>query len=125
MKYIDVQIIFVDIDGTLLNHRKGHVFDTLSIESLKKAQKDGIKVVITTARAYHTVEQIGLLKMIKPDALITENGGVITLGNKVIYQDLIPSNTLNSLCKHVIESGLTIECIGAKEAFKKLDFSGF
>ena len=71
MKYIDVQIIFVDIDGTLLNHRKGHVFDTLSIESLKKAQKDGIKVVITTARAYHTVEQIGLLKMIKPDALIT------------------------------------------------------
>lgn len=117
MKYIDVQIIFVDIDFTLLNHRKGHVFDTLSIESLKKAQADGIKVVISTSRAYHTVEQIGLLNLITPDALITDNGGVVILGNKVIYQDTIPVSLLNSLCKHVIESGLTIECIGAKSAF--------
>lgn len=117
MKNIDVQIIFVDIDWTLLNHRKGHVFDTLSIESLKKAQKDGIKVVISTSRAYHTVEQLGLLKMIKPDGLITDGGGVVILGNRVIYQDTIPTVMLNSLCKHVIESGLTIECISAKEAF--------
>lgn len=117
MKYIDVQIIFVDIDGTLLNHRKGHVFDTLSIESLKKAQKDGIKVFLTTSRAYHTIEQTGILNLMKPDGIISENGGVVFIGNKVVYQDLMPSSLLNSLCKHTIESGLTIECISSKEAF--------
>ena len=111
MKQIDVQIIFVDIDGTLLNHRKGHVFDTLSIESLKKAQRDGIKVFLNTARPYHTIEQTGLLKIFKPDGIVSENGGVVMIGNKVVYQDTIPASLLNSLCKHTIESGLTIECI--------------
>ena len=117
MKQIDVQIIFVDIDGTLLNHRKGHVFDTLSIESLKKAQRDGIKVYLNTARPYHTIEQTGLLKLFKPDGIVSENGGVVMIGNKVVYQDTIPSSLLNSLCKHTIESGLTIECISTKDAF--------
>ena len=65
MKY---QIIFVDIDWTILDHNKGD-FDYDSINKLIELQKEGLLVFLNTARPYDSIYHTGLLKLFHPDGI--------------------------------------------------------
>ena len=106
-----IRVIFVDIDWTILNHTDGHVFDYASIEALKEAQSNGYKVVLCTARPHHSVSQIGLFDMIKPDGYICANGGLIVIDDQIIYQTRMPLDSFEKLCEVVIRHGYTMECV--------------
>ena len=109
MKNNDIKVIFVDIDWTILDH-KNHRFDTRSIRALKKAQRRGIKVILCTARPFHSVEQTGLFKIFKPDGAIYASGAVVNIEGNSIYKNKIPLDILYRICEPTIEMGLTLEC---------------
>lgn len=94
----NIKIIFTDIDWTILDHET-HSFDMTSIEALKKAQKAGILVYFATARPYLSMEQTGLLDLIKPDGVICTNGAVAFINDKLFYSDNIPSEIVSQIVK--------------------------
>ena len=105
------QIIFVDIDWTIYNHKNGHEFDVESIEALKRCQEKGIKVFLCTARAYHSISQIKLLDIFVPDGMILCNGGIVLSGNDVIYEEKMDEELFEKLCEIVLTHKLTLEGI--------------
>ena len=112
MKNQNIKIIFVDIDWTILDHRNGkHKFDKKSIRGLKKAQKRGVKVFFCTARPFHSIDQIGAFKLIKPDGYVCCNGAMAVVNDKVIYKSIIPHDVLHKLCEVSISKNVVMECI--------------
>lgn len=105
-----IKIIFVDIDWTLFDHsNRDHVFDYASIEKLKEVQARGVKIFICTARAYHTVKQIGILELLKPDGLILNNGGFILYNDEIIYESFIDQKKFEDFVEYVSTQGLVME----------------
>ena len=89
-KNSDIKIIFTDIDWTILNHgHNQHIYDMESIDALKKAQENGVKVFISTARPYESLKLTGFFDIFKPDGMVLSNGGVIFIGDKIIYHDFM------------------------------------
>lgn len=93
-----VKIVFVDIDETILyHHGKRHDFDKRSIRALKKMQKNGVKVVIATARPYDSALCTGVFDLIQPDAVVTCNGTVASVGSKILYSDAFSRNIVDNV----------------------------
>ena len=87
-KNSEIKIIFTDIDWTILNHGHGkHIYDMKSIKALKKAQKNGVKVFISTARPHESLKLTGFFDIFKPDGMVLSNGGVIMIGDEVFFHD--------------------------------------
>lgn len=91
-----IKIIFVDIDWTILNH-KIHDWDYESIDALKQAQKNGIRIYLCTARPYDSVAHTGILNIFTPDGIICTNGGVAFIKDKVLFSNEIPENIVKSV----------------------------
>ena len=114
----NIQIIFVDIDWTILNHSSSPSFyDLDSIEALKEAQAKGVKIFISTARPYHSVEQIKLFDLIKPDGMILSNGGVVIYNNKILYASYIKPSIFESICEVANKHNLNLEGIRLYDCF--------
>ena len=114
----DIKIIFVDIDWTIFNHSSFPSFyDFESIDALRKAQKQGVKIFINTARPYHSVEQIRLLDLFVPDGMILCNGGVILYEDKVLYSSNIPVKDFEKICDLAKENDLNLEGVRLYDCF--------
>ncbi len=88
MKKPDIKIIFSDVDWTILNHGHGkHVYDMKSIKALQKAQQKGVKVFLSTARPWDSLKLTGIFDIFKPDGMVLSNGGVIFVGDEIIFHD--------------------------------------
>ena len=112
-----MKAIFVDIDWTILSHLNGHHYDMASIKALKKAQRKGIKVFIATSRPYHSVEQIGLFNLLKPDGLIVCNGGLIIYDNKIIHELNMNQSSFEKMCEIIIKHNLNLQAVEAYTRF--------
>ena len=112
-----IKIIFTDIDWTIFSHKDGHIFDTGSIEALKKAQQKGIKVFLCTARPYHSVKLTGLLDMFTPDGMILCNGGLIIYDNKIIYEKVFDQKKFEKVCKVILKHKLNLEAVEPYDRF--------
>lgn len=85
--------VFFDLDGTLLN-QKAEI--TASIQkAISQLKNNQILPVIATGRTKREVKKI--MNDSKIDALIAMNGMYIEIGNKEIYRDEIPAQTIHSL----------------------------
>ena len=114
----NIKAIFIDLDWTLIDHRKGKPkFDKKSFRGLKKAQQRGVKVIYCTARPYHSVFQVGALKIFKPDGLICCNGGMASIDNKVIYQHTFKHEDLHAIAEVVLSNNLNMECTECFDRF--------
>ncbi len=114
----DIIIIFVDIDWTIFNHSsRPSFYDFESIDALKKAQKQGVKIILNTARPYHSVEQIKLLDIFTPDGMILCNGGLVIYNNKVLYSAKIEVEDFEKLCELALVNNLNVEGIRLKDCF--------
>ena len=106
----EIEIVFIDIDWTLLNHSfKPAKYDIDSLNAIKEIQDKGVKVFICTAREYQTVEHTGLLDLIRPDGLILCNGGLIIYEGQVLYKNQIDNKYFYPLCKAALSMGLNIQ----------------
>jgi Cof subfamily protein (haloacid dehalogenase superfamily) len=79
-------MIVMDLDGTLLDDNKNISNYTLAI--LEKCKNIGIKIVIATARSEKEAERV--IKLLKPDFMILNGGGLVLNKNrKIIYEKII------------------------------------
>ena len=114
----NIKVIFVDIDCTIFDHSTPPSrFDMESIDALKEAQRNGIKVYLCTARPYHSVKQIDLLDFFTPDGLIGANGGIVFANDKIIYEPLVPTDIFESLCDIANSFNVNVEGIRARDCF--------
>jgi hydroxymethylpyrimidine pyrophosphatase-like HAD family hydrolase len=122
-----VKMIVVDLDGTLLDD-DGNVSNyTLSI--LKECKRRNIYIAIATARSEKSCEEF--IKILEPDIIIAEDGSVLIINNRIIYNNSeskkcynkinelsIENNTLNRNGKHSLNDKLN-------NAIEKLLFNIF
>ena len=103
-----IKIIFVDIDWTILDH-KIHDWDYESLDALKLAQKNGIKVYLCTARPYDSIVHTGIFNVLNPDGIICTNGGVAFVGDEVLFSNEIPDDIVKNVERVANEHGLVVE----------------
>ena len=114
----DIQIIFVDIDWTIFDHSNSpSKFDIPSLKALKKAQKKGIKVFISTARPYHSVSQINFFDYFQPDGMILANGGLILYKDEVLYCSDIKVKDFEHIAKVALKHNINMEGIRKYDCF--------
>ena len=89
------KIIFVDVDGTLVDYENN--LPASAVEAIRKARENGHKVYISTGRSkaeiYQNIWDIGL------DGMIGGNGSYVEADGKVILHQLI---TLEQ-CKRIVD----------------------
>ena len=76
------QIIFVDIDWTILNHHISD-WDHESLNKLKELQSQGVLIYLNTARPYDSIVHTGLFDLFTPDGIVCTNGGVVFIKDKL------------------------------------------
>lgn len=103
------KIIFLDIDGTLIDHKKNHRVLDSTIQAIKQARKNKHLVVLCTGRTKSNVHP--LLIPFETDAQIYGAGTTIVCSDEVIYNRSIPKNDLKEMVKdfHTFGFGYTLE----------------
>ena len=112
----DIKIIFTDVDWTILNHGHGkHVYDLKSIKALKKAQENGVKVFVNTARPYESLKLTGFFDMFKPDGMILSNGAVIIVGDEIVFHDFMKPALVKRICKVAKNRDIVVQFVSEYE----------
>lgn len=87
------QIVFLDIDGTLVNEEKVIPPDTLA--AIRELKKNKIEVVLATGRANYYFDE--LAQQCDIDSYISCNGAYVVYQGKTIYERPIAKATLEHL----------------------------
>lgn len=112
----DIKIIFTDVDWTILNHGHGrHVYDKKSLDALRKAQSNGVKVFISTARPHESLKITGFFDEFKPDGMILSNGAVIFVGDKIIFHDSMTPDLVRKICDVAKKNDVVIQFVSEFE----------
>lgn len=120
MKY---KLVCVDMDGTLLDSSKK--IKKRNIEVIRKADKLGVKVVLTTGRGYPFAKKFRK-EMGISTPIIASNGAYIVDGHEVMMKNVIPIETANTILdvmnRHKVKTFIhTTEDI----VYRKKDISRF
>lgn len=110
------KIAFIDIDGTILNHNI-HDWDHDSINALKKAQLNGVLIFICTARPYDSIVKTGLFNIFKPDGVISTNGALAYIGNKLLFENRFPIAAIKKILKVCNSHNLCLEISSQKDRY--------
>ena len=111
-KNSEIKIIFTDVDWTILNHGHGkHVYDQKSLKALKKAQKNGVKVFIATARPHQSLKLTGFFDEFQPDGMILANGAVIFVGDKIIFHDYMNPALVRKICAIAKRENIVVQFV--------------
>ncbi|GAA3401522.1 Cof-type HAD-IIB family hydrolase [Paenibacillus hodogayensis] len=90
------QIVFFDIDGTLVNEEKQLPPD--AVEAVRELQNRGVEVVIATGRAPYffapIAEKLGI------DSFVSLNGAYVVYKGQPIFQREIPRASVEALVGH-------------------------
>lgn len=107
MENNDIKIIFVDLDGTLTTTKDKHNLFIEDKLALKRAQKAGIYVVITTGRSRQDVKKIWnqLYLDFHADIVSYSNGSVIEnlKTGEIIVNELIEKDDFSKLIEYIFE----------------------
>lgn len=93
---MNYQLICIDLDGTLLDHKRR--VNPRTIEALQKVHQQGVHIVISTGRLYSDAEHFSnLIGVDSP--IIASNGGIIrgTGERNSIYKNTFDEKLINSL----------------------------
>lgn len=100
-------IVCFDLDGTLLNNR----LDEISASTRKALDllRPDYYIVISTGRDMYTHYSVAYLDIVKPDAVIHQNGNKITVGETVLFRHTMDMDFLREIYEFCLEKGF---CIG-------------
>lgn len=102
----NIQVAFIDLDGTLLNNKK--IITDNNIKALKILKEKNIKVVISTGRwdsyVYNLVDNTLV------DYIITNNGAcIIDMNtNKPIYEEYFNNKEINNIVDYCNKNNLEL-----------------
>ena len=117
------KIIFIDIDGTLVNDEK--IIPKENIEIIKKLKEDGIEVVLTSGRPYNSIQQYSEKSGAVP-YVIGSNGGVaVNFKTETnIFTKAIDKNIALEILKKIKSKNLyTVATISGNLAVETEQFS--
>ena len=99
------KIVFIDIDGTLVNDEKQITKE--HIETIKKLKTKGIEVVLASGRPYHSIEKYSNIAGAMP-YIIGSNGGVVVnyKEDKLLYNANIDKPLALEILKFVKANNL-------------------
>lgn len=99
------KIVFIDIDGTLVNDEKQ--IPKENIETIKKLKTKGIEVVLASGRPYHSIEKYSNIAGAMP-YIIGSNGGVVVnyKEDKLLYNANIDKPLALEILKFVKANNL-------------------
>lgn len=105
---IDIKLIALDMDGTLLNEEGKLSWS--SRRTLEQAMEEGIHVVISTGRVYSALPQ-DVLDVSGMEYAITSNGAnILRLADNVtVYSNLIGEKGIFEILPHIQEKDVMIE----------------
>lgn len=112
MKYI-----FFDIDGTLLSHEDGVYQST--IKALELAKKKGNKLFLCTGRSYSEVPEI--IEKFGFDGVIASAGGYVKVGDKVIYNKILPDHLVDNLVYYLNKFDIPFVLEGDELTYSRKD----
>jgi Cof subfamily protein (haloacid dehalogenase superfamily) len=95
-----VQMIAMDLDGTLLSPDKNISGYTLSV--IERCKQNSIIIAIATGRSEAASKRY--IDLVKPDIIISNGGALVTMNNKIMYKKLLPSKVTNKIIKECIEN---------------------
>lgn len=105
------KIVFFDIDWTLYDH-KNHCWPESALLSVKALQKEGIKVVLCTARPFHSMDKFGANNLgIVWDGYISSAGGVAFADGQYLRKSLMKKEDILAFTSAVKERNLTMELV--------------
>jgi Cof subfamily protein (haloacid dehalogenase superfamily) len=90
---MNIKMIVTDLDCTLLHGDK--TISKYTSKILYACQKQGIRVVFATARSENSCKRF--TEMIQPDAIISNGGALVRIGDKTIYRSAMSIETTNEL----------------------------
>lgn len=99
------KIVFIDIDGTLVNDEK--MVPEENIKIIKALKKNGIEVVLASGRPYHSIEkysnQVGAVPYI-----IGSNGGIVAnfVEDKKIFSTNIEKDSALEIAKLIKDNNI-------------------
>ena len=94
------KIVFIDIDGTLYDHKNRCVPESAKL-ALKKAKENGHELFICTGRVKEMVESS--YRQLPVSGFVFSCGAHIIKGDETIYQAVFPREEMNQLMKHFRE----------------------
>lgn len=82
------KLLFLDIDGTLLDWQKDEIYPD-TVEDIRLAQQNGVKVLINTGRSFHEIPD--MIKSFGFDGFISACGGDIQYHGQTIFNESLGS----------------------------------
>lgn len=109
---MNIKIIFIDFDWTIFDHRS-YSINQKTIQAIKEARNKGIKVIINTGRTYFSLMSKEIVRNLKIDGYVLNNGGLGIVDDKVIYAEYLSNEDKINLIKffdeHQISYGITTD----------------
>ena len=119
--------IFFDVDNTLVCREKNVICD-YTIKGINMCKNNGIDVAIATGRSLAMVKQENFCDMF--NTIVSANGSLITVNNKVIYKKFMNKNMVKNMVKYFEENNIPYclhlldKSVGKTESKWIKDFSG-
>lgn len=92
-----INLIVMDLDGTLLNDEKNVSKYTLNI--LKECRIAGIKLAFATSRSESGAKRF--IDLVSPDIVIANNGALIRIDNKIFCKKLLSKEIAEKIIKEI------------------------
>lgn len=97
------KLIFIDIDGTLFNHKKDDIPESAK-EAILNAKSKGHKIFLSTGRPYADIDKEIL--DLPLDGMIVSYGAVVYVENKPIYCKTYPQKELINLIQFMSNNNI-------------------
>lgn len=101
-----IKLIISDLDKTLLDSDK--IISDYTSAVLQKCKQRGIKVAFATARSEHSCREYVL--QINPDAIISNGGALVRIGDETVYRATVDIATSNSFIEQCLKER-EVQCI--------------
>ena len=98
------KIAFFDIDGTLIDMKKGYITEKVK-ETLRYLQDSGLRLCLATGRGPMILPDFGGVKF---DAVISFNGSYCYVGDKIIRKTPLPSADVTKIVQNAAALGRPI-----------------
>ena len=93
-----MKLIVTDLDNTLLRSNK--TISEYTVDVFNRCREKGHKIVFATARAENSMTRF--VDRIKPDAIISSGGAMVSLNGETIYDNILSSEDVSVIVKEIM-----------------------
>lgn len=96
---MSIRLIAADLDKTLL--RSDKILSAFTAETLLRCREAGTRIVIATARTEGYCEEV--IRVLQPDAVISNSGALARAGETVLFDRPIPADEADALIADILQ----------------------